>query len=192
MSRMWLVARHQYTTMAGKRTFLLVTIGFPVLIAVVMAIAIVFSTGRQDQRPVGVVDQAGILNPAPASGSQGLRAFDTLEDGQRALEAGEVQAVYLLPPDYVESRRVERYYWENPPGDAAQGRLHAALRASAAAKLPVEVRERATEGADGVRDSRAYHSDAGLFGIGIGIRSGLRRARDSRRRSPAGARCRAI
>ena len=63
MYKPWLVARHQYTTMVGKRSFILVTLGFPLLIAAVMAIAIVFGSGRQDRRPVGYVDQADVLIP---------------------------------------------------------------------------------------------------------------------------------
>jgi ABC-2 type transport system permease protein len=145
---MWLVARHQYTTMVAKRSFILVTLGFPFLIAAVMAIAIFFSSGRQDRRAVGYVDQAGVLIPAVADGALELRAFERLEDGRRALQAGEVQAVYLLPPDYLDSRRVELYYWDDPPGDAIRGRFRGALRASVAVTLPDEVRERATQGAE--------------------------------------------
>ena len=62
MSRLWLVARHQYTTMTRKRSFVLVTLGFPFLIAAVMAIAIVFGSGSQDRRAVGYVDRAGVLS----------------------------------------------------------------------------------------------------------------------------------
>jgi len=145
---MWLVARHQYTTMVGKRSFILVTLGFPLLIAAVMAIAIVFSSGRQDRRPVGYVDQAGVLTPPLADVNLELRAFENLEDAKAALQAGEVQVVYLLPPDYLQSRRVERYYWDDPPGDAIQSQFRRALRASVAADLPGEVRERALQGAE--------------------------------------------
>ena len=82
MSKLWLVARHQYAAMVGKRSFILVTLGFPFLIAAVMAIAVVFASGRQDRRPVGVVDQADVLIPALASIDLELRSFDTLEEAQ--------------------------------------------------------------------------------------------------------------
>jgi ABC-2 type transport system permease protein len=135
--------------MVRKRSFLLVTLGFPVLIAAVMAIAAVFSTGRQDRRAVGYVDQANVLLPTASVGLDiEVRAFESLDEAQRALEVGEVQAVYLMPGDYLQSRRVELYYWDDPPGDAIQGQFRRFIRASVAAELPDEIRERATEGAE--------------------------------------------
>jgi ABC-2 type transport system permease protein len=149
MSRFWLVARHQYLTMVGKRSFLLVTLGFPVLIAAVMAIAIFFSRGSQDQRPFGVVDQANVLRPTAIEDvALDMRAFETLDEGKAALEAGEVQAVYLLPGDYPQSGRVQLYYWDDPPGDAVRSRFREALRDSLAADLPAGLRERAIHGAE--------------------------------------------
>jgi ABC-2 type transport system permease protein len=149
MSKLWLVARHQYDTMVRKRSFLLVTLGFPLLIAAVMAIAVFFSTGRQDRRPVGYVDQADLLRPAAlAEGALEMSAFGSLDDAQSALEAGEVQAVYLLPADYLQSGQVQLYYWDDPPGDAVTGRFRNYLRASLAADLPDGIRARAIQGAE--------------------------------------------
>jgi ABC-2 type transport system permease protein len=146
---MWLVARHQYLTMVRKRSFILVTLGFPVLIALVMAIAIFFSRGSQDQRPVGYVDQADLLHPtADQDAMLDLRAFETLDDAKVALEAGEIQAVYLLPGDYLQSGRVQLYYWDDPPGDAARSRFRRLLRDSLADGVPADLRERAIGGAE--------------------------------------------
>ncbi len=84
MSKLWLVARHQYLTMTRKRSFILVTLGFPFLIAAVMAIAIVFSSGRQDRRAVGYVDQADVLIPAASADVDlDLRPFESLDDAKR-------------------------------------------------------------------------------------------------------------
>jgi len=155
MSKLWLVARHQYTIMVRKRSFLLATLGLPLLIAAVMGIAIFFSSGSQDRRAVGYVDQADVLRAdvlRPTAVLQGIdldaRPFETLDEAKRALEAGEIQAIYVLPPDYLASRRIERYYWDDPPGDAIQGRFRTFLRASVARELPEALQERATEGAE--------------------------------------------
>jgi ABC-2 type transport system permease protein len=156
MSNLWLIARHQYTTMVRKRSFLLATLGFPLLIAAVMAIAFFFSSGRQDHRALGYVDQANVLRPdvirpdvaRPAGIDLEMRRFESMDEAERALEAGEVQAVYLLPADYPQTGRVELTYWDDPPGDAARSRFRRFLRASLAAELPDEIRTRATQGAE--------------------------------------------
>jgi hypothetical protein len=94
--------------MVRKRSFVLVTLGFPALIAAVIAVAFVFSTGGQDRRAAGYVDQAGVLRPSDVEAA-GLVPFEDLDEATRALEAGEIQAVYMLPPDYRESGRVLRF-----------------------------------------------------------------------------------
>lgn len=153
MASFLLVARHQYLTMVRKRSFLLGTLAFPLLIAVVVAIAIFTETGGRDLRPLGVVDHANILPtsavmPDPARrGSVEIRPFPERSAARRALEDGEIQAFYVLPADYVHSRRVELVYWDEAPGDAAREQFVDLIRTSVLADLPPEIRTRAMEGA---------------------------------------------
>jgi ABC-2 type transport system permease protein len=77
-----------------------------------------------------------------------MRAFENLDDAKAALEAGEVQVVYLLPPDYLQSRHVQIYYWDDPPGDAVRSQFRRTVRASVSADLPAKIRERALHGAE--------------------------------------------
>ena len=61
MRNFWLMAKHEYRKMVGKRSFLLATLGIPYSIVVIMALGIIVSVRGDDNRPLGYVDHAGIL-----------------------------------------------------------------------------------------------------------------------------------
>jgi len=155
MSKLWLVAKHEYRKMVGKKSFLIATLGVPLLIIVVMAVVIFVAINSEDSRPLGYVDQAGILRPD---------AFATLDDDEKrvtihaypdasaaraALEAEEVQAYYIIPADYLQQPTVERYYLEKEPGGAAQEDFWDFMRASLVLQqLPEEAQARVFYGAN--------------------------------------------
>ena len=64
MRNFWLLARHEYRKLVGKRSFLVGTLGFPLILMVVMAAGIFISVRSDPNRPIGYVDHAGIINPA--------------------------------------------------------------------------------------------------------------------------------
>ena len=61
MRNFWLMAKHEYRKMVGKRSFLLGTLGIPLLIIVVTGLGIFITLRGEDRRPLGYVDQAGVL-----------------------------------------------------------------------------------------------------------------------------------
>jgi ABC-2 type transport system permease protein len=164
MRELWLVARHEYLRMVRRRAFLLGTLAIPLLIVVVTAISVTIAIGKRDDRPLGYVDQASVLSAAvqPASGGEHvveLRAFADAQAAGDALQAGQIQAYYVLPADYLQSGQVHLYYWESAPSDTVQGQFDDFIRANLAAGLPPNVQQRAIEGssvtirsADGKRE----------------------------------------
>jgi ABC-2 type transport system permease protein len=63
MHKSFLVAKHEYLKMVRKRSFLLSTLGVPLLIVVVMAVSIAIGMGGSNDTPLGYVDHADILDP---------------------------------------------------------------------------------------------------------------------------------
>ena len=125
MHKLWLIAKHEYLKTVRKRSFLWGTLGIPLFMVVITGISIAVAIGGSDGRPVGYVDQAGVLDaallPELKEGEEmvELRAFADQEAARTALEAGQIQAFYVLPADYEQSLQVELYYWDDPPDDAA-------------------------------------------------------------------------
>jgi ABC-2 type transport system permease protein len=151
MRERWLVARHEYLRMVRRRAFLLGTLAIPLLIIVVTAISVTIAIGKRDDRPLGYVDQAGVLSAAVQPASTGgrtveLRAFSDAQAAGDALEAGQIQAYYVLPADYMQSGQVQLYYWENAPNDTIQEQFNDFVRANLAAGLSPSVQQRAIEG----------------------------------------------
>jgi ABC-2 type transport system permease protein len=151
--------------MVRRRSFLIGTLAFPLLIVVVMAISIALAVGKGDHRPLGYVDLAGVLaagvQPPFENGERAveLRAYPDEAAGRAALASGEIQALFVLPADYIPSGQVALYTWDDPPSDAVWEQFDDVLRANLVAGLPEAVQRRALEGvsytvraADGSRE----------------------------------------
>jgi ABC-2 type transport system permease protein len=150
MRSFWLVAWHEYRKMTSKRSFMLATLGMPLLILGVMGISILAARGGGDAAPVGYVDHSGILGAGvvPDDDWVEVRAFAGEEAARAALEREEIQAYYVLPADYLQTRRLDVYYLESPPTSDARQSFEATVRANLISTLPGEVQARLVEGAE--------------------------------------------
>ena len=152
MGKGWLIAKHEYRKMVGKRSFLVGAVGIPLMIIAIMAASIFIAVTSGSQDPVGYVDQAGVLDSQVTfhlEGSAGqleLIAFLDQESDTASLQQGTIQAYYILPPDYLVSRQVIQYYGEQTVNENVQTAFEAFLRANLAAGLPDDVRQRLIEG----------------------------------------------
>jgi ABC-2 type transport system permease protein len=182
MAKAWIVARHEYVRLVRRRSFLIGTLGLPLLIVVAMALGIVVSTGDADRRPLGYLDLAGIVDPGvhpPARRADGdieLISFVDESGARAALEAGEIQAFYVIPADYMQSGRVVLTIWDEEPSVAARGRFDDLLAANLVAGLPDDVQRRAVEGisvtvrsADGRRELDSENLMAFILPFGAGL-----------------------
>lgn len=154
MRKFWLVAKHEYLKMTRKRSFWLGTLGVPLLIVVVLAASIAVAVGGGDDRPLGYVDHAGVLAagiyPDVGEGNEfiEMRAFPDEAAARAALEAGEIQAFYVVPADYFQSPEVTLYYWDERPGEAVRGDFDDFMQANLSAGLPDDVQRRILRGVD--------------------------------------------
>ena len=148
MRETWLVAKLEYLGRVRQRSFLLGTLGILVIIASVMGVSAFIALGGRDNRPVGYVDHAGVFGGQPSSAADGpeIRAFPDEAVARAALEGGDIQAFYVLPPDYLSRREVTLYYGEEKPGERTRGAFDAALRIALASRLPPPVQQRLSEG----------------------------------------------
>src|SRR5690606_21147133 len=99
MRNFWLVAKNEYLRTVGRRAFLALTLGVPVLVAIMIgAMALIVQTGERDE-PIGFVDQAGVVDASlhatlpDANERVQIREFPDLESGRAAVERGEIQGL---------------------------------------------------------------------------------------------------
>ena len=182
MHKLWLVARHEYRKIVRRRAFVLATIGVPIFFVVIMAASILTALGGNDPRPIGYVDQAGVLAARvmlPASGSDKpieMRAFADESAARAGLEAGTLQGYYVIPPDYLKSREVQLYYWKDSPSDTAKKDFRDFLRANLVADLPQDIQTRLIDGfdvtvrsADGSREANSTDGSSFLLPFAVGL-----------------------
>lgn len=127
MNKILIIIKNEIITLLSRLSFWLATLGLPIVAALIFGVIgglnhnqetsqavnqVVF--GPQEMRPEGYVDLAGILQQIPSSLPTGLLvSFSDEESAQRALEAGEIQAYYVVPADYLE-HGVIRYVMPDP------------------------------------------------------------------------------
>jgi ABC-2 type transport system permease protein len=151
-NKFWFVAIHEYRKHVFQKRFLLAIFSVPLLLGVSFlagAIAVSFEINLD---PVGYIDQAGVLTDpvqVPEDISEGIPVdiirFETQPAAEAALEAGEIQAYYLLPPEYVSTREVLLVYIEEP-GTNAEKDFYDFLQVNLTADLPEQIQTLVLDG----------------------------------------------
>lgn len=152
MRNLWLVAKHEYRRMVIRRSFLLLTLAIPVGMAALIGLAFLVETSGQDRSPLGYVDKAGVLDqallstmPRPEKRVE-IRAYPDEESGLAALERREIQALFVLPPEYPASLRTDLYYREEAPSNDVWVDFDDFVRVNLLRTYPEEVQDRLIEG----------------------------------------------
>lgn len=109
MRKMLLVAQRDFLANIRRRSFLIASIGVPLLIIGLMALVVVFIIQSEEDvtsvGQVGYVDESGVLNEA--IGRPGtFTAFSDTEAAETALAAGEIGAYFILPENYLQTGTV--------------------------------------------------------------------------------------
>jgi ABC-2 type transport system permease protein len=150
MRNFWIVARHEFRKKISSRGFWLLTLSIPLLLGILIGVVIFLNVNGNTKTPLGVIDRAGLLDPGawpPAEGRHiPIVPFPDEAAAQQALEAGEIQAYYILPADYLTARSLEVYYLNNKPGVLQQEDFTAFLRFSLATRAPQEAQARLADG----------------------------------------------
>lgn len=134
MRNLWLIAKHEFSKRVSTRSFLLSTFGIPAVMVFVIALSVVTSLPGEIERPVGYVDNAGVLNPAlspPLGDAEAertvrageralLREFGSAVEAEEAVEAGEIDIFYVVPAGYPGGQAVQVFYRDEEPDMAVR------------------------------------------------------------------------
>jgi len=121
MRKTLFVLRHEMITILTSRSFLLVSIGIPILSALIFMVVTRISrsstassvvsqiiTAQQEMKKAeGYVDRAGIIQQLPEGySSQQYIAYPDEASARHALEAGQIAAFYVVPQDYIDKGKL--------------------------------------------------------------------------------------
>jgi len=124
MSKLWRIACHEYRRNVFKRSFIIALLSVPLMIALNVGVGSIMASREVNNAPVGYVDHSSLLAepvPAPVTASSkpmALIPFETEAAARTALEAGKIQAYYVVAAHYFSTRDVDLFYIE-PPGTNA-------------------------------------------------------------------------
>jgi len=159
MHKLWRVAVYEYRRNVFKKSFILTLLSLPCTIAFTIGLGFFMESRQDNRRPVGVVDQAGVLSAAfiptdivsvwAVEHDEPLEfiAFQTNEMARLALEANEIQAYFILPEHYMSTRQLEVVYLQEP-GENAWGQFYDILRLNLLNGQSPETVYRAASGVD--------------------------------------------
>jgi ABC-2 type transport system permease protein len=174
MNRLWLVAWHEYRRNVFKRSFILALLSVPLMILLNIGVGLLIESLESDDTPLGYVDHAGLLAsaiPAPQRGSEELVElipFESESEARVALEAGELQAYYVVAADYYETSQVNMVYMEEP-GQNATRQFYDFLQINLLADLPDRIAHRAAAGTDVIVRSQDGSRDIPNSGPTLGL-----------------------
>lgn len=183
MAKLLRVAVHEYRRNVFKRSFLLALCSVPAMLVMIVGIGVVMESRGVKDTPVGYVDHAGLFaRPVapPLSGSGRavqLVAFPSEPEARAALDAGEVQAYYVVAADYDQTRDVDLFY-VRPPGSNAVRQFYDFVRINLLADQPSGLARRALQAGDRVTvtsldGKRQVPSGGPTFGILMPLVIGL-------------------
>ncbi len=157
MKKLWHVAAYEYRRNVFKKSFILMLLSIPCFIAVGIGFGLFLESLQDNSQPVGYVDHAGVFSAAlipPAIRSSWLAAYDvpvdfiafqSEETARAALAANKIQACFILPANYMATRRVEVVYVQEP-GENAWRQFWDLLQLHLLAEQPPEVAYRSASG----------------------------------------------
>ena len=155
MAKIWHIIKYEYSRHVFQKRFLFSLLSLPFAVVAMVGVVLLMGVFSMDSTPVGYIDHSGILADPLRLETSGdifdpmieFRAYQDEDLARTDLEAGEIQAYYILPEDYVESLSVELFYLEEP-GSGVQSQFRSFVRRNlmAAENIDPQLEKRLSEG----------------------------------------------
>lgn len=152
MHNTWLVARHEYGRMVGRRAFVLLTLAIPLGFIVIVAVAVWIERSSESDLPLGYVDRAGLFDTAAPNAlpsnqeEKQVLAFQDEKAALAALHREEIQAFFIFPHHYRSTLQTELFTLHEPPSADSQQQLKEMVRSQLVTDLPESLQARLLKG----------------------------------------------
>lgn len=131
MNKILLVTKYEFRRLTRSKNFIIVTLIFPVLLVLIFGLVAILESNNKDMTPVGYVDHSVFLNdPVPAPKRKAnianpsipelipLIPYDSEESAKADLDKDKIQAYYIIPENYRETKDVQLVYHSYPSDNA--------------------------------------------------------------------------
>jgi len=175
MRKFWLIAKQEYFKRASKRSFLIGTLLIPVIFAVIIGVTIFIIERDKNTLPFGYVDNSGVLSeglhPVIEDDEEmiEMRSFPNEESALAALEAGEIQAFHVVPENFLQTLKVDLYYWDDYPDNSVLRDFDDFVRANLLPNGPSDIQNRIIEGVNltlvSMDGKRKFNENVGVIAV---------------------------
>jgi ABC-2 type transport system permease protein len=126
MSKSRLVAVNEYKRLVFTRQFLFTLLVIPALIGLTIGLGVFFENLKIDKSPVGYIDRAGLISkPLPKTmldqydNPVGIIPYKSEAAAKKAVKSKQIQAYFVIPPDYLAGGSVGVAYEDRHPKEVA-------------------------------------------------------------------------
>jgi ABC-2 type transport system permease protein len=127
MKKFWRVVAYEYKRHVLRKRFIFAVLSVPFFVLFFIGIIVITFLLETNTTPIGYVDHSGLLaNPLPAPKPEvpdkpvPIQAFFSEAEAKTALEAGDLQAYYVLESDYLETSQARLVYIHEPKNPAKE------------------------------------------------------------------------
>jgi ABC-2 type transport system permease protein len=170
--KVWLVFKQEYTHHVFTWRFLMGMLSLPLLLLLMGGVVFILVVLELDTTPVGYVDHSGLLAQPVYPSSNVLMPLQAYEDetqAHQALEAGTIQAYYVLEAGYLQSGASRLVYRERP-SNIVQAEFEDFIATNLLVGQPEAVVRRAVQGSDisvSTADGSRTFSEDGWVNIAV-------------------------
>lgn len=152
MSKFWKVVQHEYKRHVLRKRFLFGLLSVPSIVVVMIVVILTIALSQDSGKPVGYVDHSGLLSravplpgPGPLQRSVQILHFPNEAQARQALDAGSIQAYFILESNYLTTGDA-RLVSMKEPSKGAQDQFQAFVRENLLASQPAQVSMRLSQG----------------------------------------------
>ena len=123
MSKIWQIIKYEYRRHVFQKKFIISLLSLPIAVVAMVLVALIIAYFATDSTPVGYVDRSGVVRAESVPQGEGslfepvieFQAYQNTDQAQTALDAGEIQAYFLIPENYPgASLDIELFFFEEP------------------------------------------------------------------------------
>jgi ABC-2 type transport system permease protein len=154
MSKFWQITWHEYSRHVFRRRFIFALLSVPFFLALTIVLVILVIWMQSDITPIGYIDSSSLLAnhvPQPRVKFQErnvpMQSYTDEASARADLQAGKIQAYYLIPENYLLTGEVEAIYLKELKGLSSR-QFDSFLAANLLATQPPEIGKRLLEGSE--------------------------------------------
>jgi ABC-type Na+ efflux pump permease subunit len=151
MTKFFRVAWHEYSRHVFRKRFIFALLSMPLFLGLMVALVFLVIWMEANPTPIGYIDHSGLLVNAMRQQevkwpmrTVPMLAYTDETSAKADLQAGKLQAYYIISQDYLQSGQVEQVYLKEPKGEAIN-QFDSFLSTNLLANQPKEITNRILE-----------------------------------------------